>query len=30
VRAPVSDARRRDWQRYAAQLEPLRQRLQAR
>jgi hypothetical protein len=29
VRAPVSDARRRDWQRYAAQLEPLRQRLQA-
>jgi hypothetical protein len=30
VRAPVTDARRRDWQRYATQLEPLRQRLQAR
>jgi len=30
VRAPLSDARRRDWQRYAAQLEPLRALLQAR
>jgi tetratricopeptide (TPR) repeat protein len=29
VRAPVSDARRRDWQRYAAQLEPLRAKLAA-
>jgi tetratricopeptide (TPR) repeat protein len=27
VRAPLSEARRRDWQRYAAQLEPLRARL---
>ena len=27
VRAPLSDARRRDWQRYATQLESLRARL---
>jgi hypothetical protein len=28
VRAPLSDRRRRDWQRYASQLEPLRMRLE--